>query len=125
MPEKPTGSLSDVVAMPYCDNITILGSSQASVDSALKSMVSTFSEAGFELHEIEWASTERAIPGGLLDGCSGTVRPKPERAWRLAQAMRAVARGFPVSGREFERLLGHFVFEALFQRPLLAIMRAC
>ena len=52
------------------------------------------------------------------------MRARPKRAWTLRGALRHAARGGPVSGKALERLLGHYVVEALNQRPALSVLRA-
>ena len=113
------------IGMPYCDNLTIFGTSPRVVNEKLKGLMGVFKQAGFTLHEVEWASTMTQPLGALFDGVSWSIRPRPEWAWRLRGALRYAASGLAISGRSLETLLGHYVFEGLFHRPSLSVLRAC
>ena len=113
------------LALPYCDNLTVIGVSAPVVDSALSSLMKVFTRHGFELHEIEWAGVTRDVLGFTFRGDQRCVRPKPLRAWTLAQALRGAARARFLSGRQLQKLVGHFVSQVLVARPALSIFRAC
>ena len=52
------------------------------------------------------------------------VGPRPDRARRSQSAFRWLARGPVVTGKQVERLLGHFTAEASFSREVFSIPRA-
>ena len=112
------------VALPYCDNLTILGTNRVLVNQTLSLLIHTFEKHGFVLHEIEWASTTGTPLGTGFDGGSKCIRPRPKRAWTLRAALLEVAAGHWVSGRQLERLMGHYVVESLHDRSGLSVPRA-
>ncbi|CAK0885505.1 unnamed protein product, partial [Prorocentrum cordatum] len=91
----------DPVAPPYCDSLAVFGMSRERVDQRLRELIGVFEGEGFVLREISWASTSSDIPGTAFDGVRGSI-----------------------SGKTLERLLGHYVVEALNQRPALSVLRA-
>jgi hypothetical protein len=122
-PAPPVGD--SCIALPYCDNLIIFGKCPDTVNQCLKHVMSSFSEIGFELHEIEYATPFTTTLGAQLDGSRHMVRPRPERVWVLREAFRWAASGVRISGQQLEVLLGHYVHEALFSRPALSVFRAC
>ena len=121
----PSSLLSTTAsALPYCDNLTVFGTSKEGVDRSLGKLMEVFKEKGFELHEIEWGRTGAEVLGVLFNGSELSVRGRPDRVWALRGALRYIAAGHPVSGRTLERLLGHFIVEALHQREALSILKS-
>ena len=76
------------------------------------------------MHEVRHASPSAQPFGCHFDGARLRVGSKPEKLWRLRRAFNWLASGAPVSGRQVEVLLGHFVVESLHHRPLLSVPRA-
>lgn len=121
----PPPKLSTVpIALPYCDNLTILGLDSGAVDAELENLMCVFRDRGFELHEIEYASTLRDVLGFQVRGEVPEVRPVPAKLWRLVAAMRYASSRPTRSGRQVEKLLGHYTYMALSARPLLGVFRA-
>jgi hypothetical protein len=118
--------LSEVpIAMPYCDNLTLLGHDEKRVNADLSRLILLFESKGFELHEIEWAGLTRDILGARFDGHANVVRPRGERSWTPRGAILYASRESSVmSGQQLEKLLGHFVVDALHSRLALSIFRA-
>ncbi|CAK0845583.1 unnamed protein product, partial [Prorocentrum cordatum] len=117
-------STDDPVALPYCDKPTVFGTSRERVNQRLRELIGVFEGKGFALHEISWATTSSDILGTAFDGVRRTVRARAKQAWTLRGALRHAARGGPISGKTLGRLLGHYVIEALSQRPALSVLRA-
>ena len=118
-PQLSTGA----VALPYCDNLTILGTDAAEVQAGIDLMCKGFQDKGFALHEISPAQVQAGMLGDVSDGARGTVRGRPEKAWLLKAAFEFVALGGWFSGRQLEVMLGHFIPHALFARGALAVPR--
>eukprot|EP00973_Karenia_brevis_P019246 2638128-Karenia_brevis.AAC.1 len=58
----PSPSLrSGAVAFPYCDSLTIFALSQDEANDGLRGVMSAFTQRGFDLHDVSWAS-ERSGP---------------------------------------------------------------
>ena len=112
---------SSEVAVPYCDNITIIGFEESAVNNHLQHLIDVFANAGFTLHDIEWASRHTSVLGIDFLGDSLVVRPKRERVHKLRLAIKHAVSIPSISGQEIEVLLGHFVFIALLSRQLLSI----
>ncbi|CAE8625457.1 unnamed protein product, partial [Polarella glacialis] len=120
----PVPALDGALALPYCDNLSVLGTSAAEVQAGLDVMCAGFTKAGFKLHDITGAERCATMLGASSDGVRGTVRGKPVKAWALKQAFIHVANARRVSGKQIEILLGLYVPHALFARSGLSVPRA-
>ena len=80
-------SLKDPIALPYCDNITVLATTAVEADTMLEVIMTNFRGLGLEIHEVQPAATKCRVLGCEVDGEAGTVRPDPIRAWRVKQAL--------------------------------------
>ena len=121
-PSPPLGLTP--VALPYCDNLTVWGTDELRVNGLLQSLLEAFQKLGFDLHEITWATQHHETLGRAFLGDAHCIRPRPERVWTLRGALRAVASGEKVTGKTLEKLMGHYVVEALDQREALSVPRA-
>ena len=121
----PTPPLGEgPVAQPYCDNLQVLGYSADEVNTRLDKLVAHFSAKGFELHEVEYARTVAQPLGCHIDGIDHVAGPKPERAWRLKAAFEWLSSGRVVTGKQVQKLLGHFVADSMHRREALSCMRS-
>ena len=113
---------SEPISMPYCDNLTVIGTSQERVGFEREVVSDTFKRLGFRMHEETPAETDAKILGYALED-GHVIRANPEKALNVQFALRWVAKGRHVTGREIERLLGHYIHLVLVRRELLAPMR--
>jgi hypothetical protein len=120
----PDFLVSNVFGLPYCDNLTIFGTQPGPVNAALDRVILAFEEAGFELHEIQRATPESEFLGCQLHGARGTLAVRDKKMWTLRSALLWAASGVRLSGRQVEKLVGHFIHQARFVRPALSIFRA-
>ena len=112
------------IAAPYCDNLTVVGTSEAEVEAHVQNLAKAFEGAGFAMHDITWVASEGTPLGCHFRGSRLEVGPKPERVWRLKQAFRYLERGGRATGRQVECLLGHYTSEVLHERSALSVSRA-
>ena len=112
------------VAQPYCDNLQVLGYSKPEVDEALVKIMDHFRAKGFELHEEEFGRTKAEPLGCLIDGERHLCGPKPVRAWRLRQTFMWLSRGPVVTGRQVEKIIGHYIADGMHRRESLSVLRA-
>ena len=82
------------------------------------------SKVGAPLREVEVGRPVVEALGLWLDGIKLWGRPAPLKRWRLAQGARASLGRRLASGREVEKLIGHFTHAMLLDRPALCIFRA-
>jgi hypothetical protein len=82
----PTVRDSEVLSMPYCDNIHTLCTDPDICNSSKCLISRDLEELGFQLHEDEPASTLFETLGGVVDGSRGEVRATAQRAWRIKLA---------------------------------------
>ena len=112
------------IALPYCDNVTVIGTDPTAVEVGLTRLLAGFERAGFSMHEITPAESDATFLGSRCDGNAGTVAGKTEKIWDLRGAFLYLAARPMVTGREIEILLGQFIPIGLFARGLLSVPRA-
>ncbi|CAK0860152.1 unnamed protein product, partial [Prorocentrum cordatum] len=96
--------LSEGLHAAYVDNFLGFGDSAAQADAQLRA-----AQRGL-------AAVEREQLGWRFDGAGGVLRPKMARLWRLRLgALELSLVGF-ASGRQVERIVGHFTFAGLARR---------
>ena len=83
-----------------------------------------FQSKGFELHEEGFGRTRAEPLGCLIDGEAHLCGPKPARAWRLRQVFMWSSRGPVVTGRQIEKILGHYIADGMHTRESLSVPRA-
>ena len=121
----PAPSLtSGPVALPYCDNLTIIGICPEKKNAGLRGLMSAFERVGFSLHEVEMASMEADVLAGTVLGQKLHVIGKRKTIWKVRAALQYLIGQPVVTGRQLEVLLGHYIPPALFNRGLLSPMRA-
>jgi hypothetical protein len=64
-PAPPLGK--ETVAMPYCDNLAIIGLDPTQVNADLTKLMNTFTSVGFELHEVEFATAQHRTLAAVFD----------------------------------------------------------
>lgn len=114
------------IAVPYCDNVTIIGTCASEVLGLRNRVLKVFESAGFSMHEVSAVESEASV---LVLGCDlgGDVphsRRKGARAWLLRQALAWLASGPRVTGRHVEVIIGHYVAASLYNRVGLCVMRS-
>ena len=119
----PTVRDSEVLSMPYCDNIHTLCTDPDICNSSKCLISRDLEELGFQLHEDEPASTLFETLGGVVDGSRGEVRATAQRAWRIKLAFEHVLT-IPVSGKTIQKLLGHAMFLCVLNRCGMSIFRS-
>ena len=77
----------DCIALPFCDNLTIIGRSREDVVAGLTRMMDEFEKMGFLLHEVTDALPAVKVLGDFLDTARGEVLPDPGRAWKVRGAL--------------------------------------
>lgn len=87
-------------------------------------MVTELSRRGLPVHEVEPPQRRAKVLGWSIDSQGGTLRPSPERSWRLILATQGLLRGGTASSQVVARLVGHFTFAFLCHRPLLSIFNS-
>lgn len=107
--------------MMYTDNFTMLGVDPVEVERESAHMASILRGAGSVTHDREALTSCGEVLGLLVDGERGDVRVGDRRFWRLAEAMRYVLRRPYMTGREVERLLGHWTHALMPRREMLSI----
>ena len=58
----------DSVAMPYCDNLTVLGNTADASADGLNLLLGAFVKAGFDMHEVSVAEPRSNILGYSMGG---------------------------------------------------------
>ena len=112
------------VAAPYCDNVSIIGLDKEAVSQDLRRLVAAFAAAGFTMHGISAASTVGTPLGCFFSGDTLEVGAKLDRAWALKQSLLWLACGQWVTGKQIERIIGHYVVGAFYERLGLSVFRA-
>ena len=113
------------LALPYCDNLTVATTAQASCNRARLQSAAHCRKVGYKVHE-EVAATQWAESlGFVLDGLAGRFSGSPVRGWKLRQALRMMERRPSISGAQMEKLLGHVTFYVLPRRELLSALSSC
>eukprot|EP00971_Amphidinium_carterae_P344327 6484649-Amphidinium_carterae.1 len=107
--------------LPYVDNLNVLGTSEAVVNSLLHRIVEKLRSNGFVVHEIEWATCNTSVLGYVVNGGSGIVSCKEDKLKAVREAWYRLSCGLPITGHGIEKLLGFSVHFMLLFRPLLAI----
>jgi hypothetical protein len=97
-----------VIADPYCHNLNFFGLDKDAVNQTLQQVMKVFSEKGFSLHEISWASTTATPLGCQFDGQGHSVGPKSTKLETLIGACKHMVPDRVVSGHTVEVLLGVF-----------------
>lgn len=112
------------IAVPYCDNVTIVGTSAPAVRELCDRVLGELEPAGFSMHEISPVEHETSVLGCDLGGWIPRSRRKGMRAWLLEKSLDWLVAGPRVTGRRVEVLIGHFVSAALYNRVGLSVMRS-
>ena len=95
--------------MPYCDNLTIIGTDRIEVQRGLESMMQGFTSKGFTLHEVSHASAKADVLAGTVLGRHLTVLGKRPTVWKVRAALFWLAGGPVISGEQLQVVLGHFI----------------
>eukprot|EP00438_Fugacium_kawagutii_P003851 Skav230672 [mRNA] locus=scaffold2185:329965:335309:- [translate_table: standard] len=114
----PTGSFWH---LQYVDNLHVVGTNKAEVESKFWSAVGALRDAGLTVHEIEFNEAAVTMLGWHIEDC-GILRPTLKRIWRIRLALRELLSRGRMSGQQLERLVGHMTFVSLCRREALAVM---
>ncbi len=90
-------------AAPYVDNANVLGLDRDLVQSRLQRVTDRLDELGLVWHERQDASVEVEILGVIIDGRSGTIRPKPARLRWLHAGLTMLVRWGHAAGWQVRR----------------------
>ena len=112
------------IAVPYADNLNIVGVSREHVQDLKDKAVARLREVGFRVHEEEDAQPHAKALGFILDGQRGRVHPIPEKRDRVIATLRWLSGRPRVSGRVLERVIGHCIHFFMLRRELLSIFRS-
>jgi len=111
-------------AMPYCDNLTVCGSSEASSVAGLMRLLKAFQVKGFVMHEVALGEITATVLGGVVHGLEHFVHGKDDKIALLRGVFLWLSSGPKVTGQVIEKVLGHFIYVALPARALLSVPRA-
>eukprot|EP00439_Symbiodinium_sp_Y106_P036923 s4635_g4.t1 len=106
------------LAMPYCDNVHVIGKESGLVERHRLKVCECLREKGFQVHEEVPANDVMPTLGGIVDGSAGVVRATPTRFWKIIVGFEHCLRK-PVSSDFVRRLLGH----AMVHRCEMAVFR--
>lgn len=112
------------IAVPYADNLNIVGVSREHVQDLKDKAVARLREVGFRVHEEEDAQPHAKALGFILDGQRGRAHPIPEKRDRVIATLRWLSGRPRVSGRVLERVIGHCIHFFMLRRELLSIFRS-
>ena len=107
------------LAMPYCDNVHVIGKESGLVERHRLKVCECLREKGFQVHEEVPANDVMPTLGGIVDGSAGVVRATPTRFWKIIVGFEHCLRK-PVSSDFVRRLLGH----AMVHRCEMAVFRS-
>eukprot|EP00971_Amphidinium_carterae_P192384 3817405-Amphidinium_carterae.1 len=96
---------------------------QTHIPSSQNKHVELLEQVGFKTHEVEGVDNQGETLGERVDGVLGRVESKRDRQQRVMQALLAIERGTPVSGKELRVVLGHVLNVMLKRRPVWANVR--
>ena len=99
---SPTIEGTQPLALPYCDNLNVIGTDPRVVLEQRIVIQKAFEKLGFEMHEETEALSVCQIFGAELDGWRGVLVLIVKRRFRLQQALRWLARRPCITGRELE-----------------------
>ena len=111
-------------AILYIDNFAAVGTSAQQVNEDVFLMEKQLRSRGLATHDVSPAATDHELLGFRLDGRLGRAAPTAARLWRLRLATEHVLRHPFLTGRELERLIGHWSFLLLIRRELLGVFAA-
>ena len=118
----PPGLGSGPAFSLYIDNLCVVGTTAASVDSVLRRGVQAWEQAGLGVHEVEWASLSASNLGGEQGGTPSSNGISKKRADILYAAI-----GWLLDVRckctsaELGHMVGHLSFASLFKRESLSL----
>ena len=113
----------DTAALIYADNANHAGRIAEKVDEQRQTLSRALHDVGLETHEVEDANLLTESLGVRIDGLAKRSSVTAKRAWRLERSLRALLRGRPVTGREYEKVLGHITCHCLLRRDLFAFLQ--
>ena len=110
----------------YVDNVHCFGGRRQDAESRMSLVAQHFESLGipFEVDERDTGTCLETLGLSFSFGSHVRVRAKPQRAWRLWLATRALLRRRRVSGEALRVWLGHVNFHFMLNRPLLACLSA-
>ncbi|CAK0843092.1 unnamed protein product [Prorocentrum cordatum] len=108
---------------PYVDNANVIGLEREVAQARIDRVTKALDLLGLKWHEKQGAGVEVEIPGVIVDGVQGLVRPKPKRLWRLCSGMTFLLKWGKAAGWQVRAVLGHLVSFFQLLRPGLSVFR--
>ena len=122
-PEMNAGGGRDFVHTEYVDNFVALSQKPGLCFELAERVGHVLNERGLPTHPVE-AGVGLETLGWKFDERKPMVRVTSKRLWRLRLATQELLRVNKASGRDIERLVGHFTFAGLLRRGFLSIFQA-
>ena len=112
------------VHMMYVDNFAALGPDPVAVEQDTASMEAQLRARGLATHDRRPVAQKGDIIGFSFDGLAGVVKPAVAKYWKIVLATKHVLAHPMITGRELEKLIGHWMHICLVRRESLAIFSA-
>ena len=93
----------------YVDNCIIFGCDKSAVEAAVRQGQAAFEKVGLPVHEVQLAELSADVLGWRVDWRSLTVRPLPDRLWRLHAALEFAASSPVLSPKDLQTLVAHCI----------------
>ena len=104
----------------YVDNLGVLSTDSALVETALREVTLCFDSAGLLTHEHDLRSEEAFALGCWLDGAAGMTRLTLERFWKVRRGLDFALSLRRLPGRVWRIILGHLTYVGLVARDSLS-----
>ena len=108
----------------YIDDMGVMGTDPAEVDAKLAEYEQAMARAGLPLKmsKTVWASADGVeLIGVVINGRGLTIGVAPAKLLKLIRRTEALLRVGRCTGKDMERLMGHWTWAVLARRPALAV----